>query len=56
VSESGFGCSIIANLRPRATFRICAAKNRGHHHPAELLVEFGQLTLAQLIARTEMIG
>jgi hypothetical protein len=56
LSESGFGCSIIANLRLRSTFRICAAKNRVHHHPAKLLVASGQLTLAQLIARTETIG
>jgi hypothetical protein len=27
-----------------------------HHHPAELIVKFGHLTLAQLIARSQMIS
>jgi hypothetical protein len=27
-----------------------------HHHPAQLLVKFGQLALAQLLAWSQMIG
>jgi hypothetical protein len=35
---------------------VRSKKSRSTTAPAELLVEFGQLTFAQLIARTEMIG